>query len=875
VTKPFGVAAVVILTAAMLKIAGGASAWLGGFVDPAQYPGAFPPWVHAVHVVVFGGAGLLLLAGGRADVRPRRLGALFLLLAASFSDRLVAAVAASTQGAGAAATAAALSALQPEAFVPFVAWRFVKLFPKVDGAPPFPRFVAIGTGASLVVGVVLFAANIVLNSPLREAAPANMVTLFAPFSRAPRDTSAFWHTLIVLELPAFLVMLRKIPMSARAERKRVGMFVTGMVGGAAPMMILIILESLIPAFSAFMQQPEPRRWSGVVCYSMLLSVPITTGYAVLVGRVMDVRLVVRKAIRYSLARLTILAALVLPIAGMAYALYERRDRTLGELLTGPSAAALGAVTLLCIALFRLRRPVLDALDRHFFREQYDARQLLAAIADRARSSSDDPAVFATLVEQEIDRTLHVERVAFLVAESNRQMLTSPHATIEPLPLSAGLVALLSGDTTPLELDLAGERSPLRRLSRTEKDWVTASRFELLVPLIGSAGTLLGAIALGPRRSEQPYSTADCLLLSTVAAAAALTLENRTLRQRSTPAPTEQRSGREASHEREGEARVAEQCQVCGLVHPSGATRCRECSGNLVHATLPDRLNGKFQVTRQVGAGGMAVVYLASDAGLGRAVALKTLPHVSADRVRRLRREARAMASLHHPHLATIYGLETWKDMPILVVEYFEHGTLADRLRRGPLSVREVCEVGRSIGAALHYLHNRGLLHRDIKPSNIGLTEDDVPKLLDFGLARLIGESVAPLPVIADDRTATEITGASGHSNLTLSHQVVGTLAYLSPEAVERQPPSVQFDLWSLGVTLYEALTGIHPFIRSSLYETAHAIVTREAPDVRQSRPDCPPALAELLANCLRLDIRRRPASAAAMTAQLDEVLTFE
>jgi hypothetical protein len=866
----------VILTAAMLKIAGGASAWLGGFVDPAQYPGAFPPWVHALHVAVFGGTGLLLLAGGRADVRPRRLGALYLLLAASFSDRLVAAVAGSAQGAGAeAATAAALGALQPEAFVPFVAWRFVKLFPKVDGAPPFPRLVAIGTGASLVVGVVLFAVNIVLNSPLREAAPADMVAVLAPFSRAPRDTSAFWHTLIVLELPAFLVMLRKIPMSARAERKRVGMFVTGMVGGAAPMMILIILESLIPAFSAFMQQPEPRRWSGVVCYSMLLSVPVTTGYAVLVGRVMDVRLVVRKAIRYSLARLTIFAALVLPIAGVAYALYERRDRTLGELLTGPSAAALGAVTLLCIALFRAQRPVLDALDRHFFREQYDARQVIAAIADRARSSSDDPAAFATFVEREIDSTLHAERVALLVAESDRQMLTSPHATIEPLPLSAGLVALLSGDTTPLELDLAGERSPLRRLSRTEKDWVTASHFELLVPLIGSAGALLGAIALGPRRSEQPYSTADCLLLSTVAAAAALTLENRILRQRSTPAPTEQRSGQETSPERQAEARVAEQCQVCRLVHPSGATRCRECSGNLVHATLPDRLNGKFQVTRQVGAGGMAVVYLATDAGLGRAVALKTLPHVSADRVRRLRREARAMASLHHPHLATIYGLETWKDMPILVVEYFEHGTLADRLRRGPLSVREVCEVGRSLGAALQYLHNRGLLHRDIKPSNIGLTEDDVPKLLDFGLARLIGENVAPIPVIADDRTATEITAAPGHSNLTLSHQVVGTLAYLSPEAVERQPPSVQFDLWSLGVTLYEALTGIHPFIRSSQYETAHAIVTREAPDVRQSRPDCPAPLAELLANCLRLDIRRRPASAAAMTAQLVEVLTVE
>ena len=868
-TKAFAVATFGILAAATLKIAAGGSAWLGGYIDPAQYPGAFPPWVHAVHVVIFSGAGLLLISGGRADVRPRRLGALYLLLAASFSDRLVAALAASTAAEGpVAAAASVLSSLQPEAFVPFVAWRFVKEFPRVDGGEAFRRAIVMGTGASLVVGLALFAANLVPDQTVRDLSPV-LAGFVAPLHRAPRETSAFWQTLILLELPAFLLMLRKIPMSARAERRRVAMFVTGLVGGAAPMMIVVILESLFSAFASFMDQPERRRLSGVVCYSMLLSVPLTTGYAVLVGRVMDVRLVVRKAIRYGLARLTILVALVLPPMGLGYAVYERRDRTIGELLVGRSALALGAVTVLCIALFRVRRPVLEALDRRFFREQYDARKLLASIADRARSA-DDLDAFAEFVGAEIDRALHVERVTFLVVEPERKLLTSPLGGSEPLPLSAALITLLSGDTTPLELDLSLERSALRRLSQIEREWVTAHNFQMLVPLIGTAGTLVGAIALGPRKSEQPFSASDRLLLSTVAAAVALTLENRALRSRGTLSDSERERADQSSAERTLDSRVADQCETCGLVHPAGAAHCRECSGRLVAARLPDRLN-EFHVQRLIGRGGMGVVYLAKDRGLSRAVALKTLPHISPGHVRRLRHEARAMASLQHPHLAMIYGLETWRDTPILVVEYFPRGTLADRLRRGRLSVRETCQLGLDMGAALEYLHKRRLLHRDIKPSNIGLTDDDVPKLLDFGLSRVIGRRTPPLPGDAADSTATDVTIGTEDLNLSLSHQVVGTAAYLSPEAVRGEPPSVAFDLWSLSVTLYEALTGTHPFRRSTVFETVNEIVTREAPDARQVRPDCPAGLADLLAECLRQDSRRRPGSAQMMTARLAEL----
>jgi serine/threonine protein kinase len=218
-------------------------------------------------------------------------------------------------------------------------------------------------------------------------------------------------------------------------------------------------------------------------------------------------------------------------------------------------------------------------------------------------------------------------------------------------------------------------------------------------------------------------------------------------------------------------------------------------------------------------------------------------------------------------------LETWKEMPILVVEYFPHGTLADRLRRGPLSVREVSELGLHMAAALQYLHKHRLLHRDIKPSNIGLTGDDVPKLLDFGLARVIGNRLPALLGNAADSTVTDAGAVPADIYLTRSHQIVGTVAYLPPEAVRGEPPSVAFDLWSLSVTLYEALTGTNPFRRSTVYETVNEIVTREAPDVRQIRPDCPAALAELLADCLRHDSGRRPGSADVLTVALASCVT--
>jgi serine/threonine-protein kinase len=208
-----------------------------------------------------------------------------------------------------------------------------------------------------------------------------------------------------------------------------------------------------------------------------------------------------------------------------------------------------------------------------------------------------------------------------------------------------------------------------------------------------------------------------------------------------------------------------------------------------------------------------------------------------------------MAAITHPNLALIFGVEAWQGTPILVIEYLAGRTLAERLEAGALEWSQVIELSLVLANVLDRVHSSGILHRDVKPSNIGFTEENVPKLLDFGLVHIARLDTGARSIdLMLDGEATE----SG---------VSGTPLYMSPEALlgERSDPT--FDLWSLGVVAFEAIAGKHPFERETPGGTLQAIQHGIAIDLREARPDCPEPVANLFGKLLARERSRRPSTA--------------
>ena len=258
---------------------------------------------------------------------------------------------------------------------------------------------------------------------------------------------------------------------------------------------------------------------------------------------------------------------------------------------------------------------------------------------------------------------------------------------------------------------------------------------------------------------------------------------------------------------------------------------------------------------------MGVVYLAFDAALERHVAIKALPQVSVTESVRLRREARAMAAFTHPHLALIFGIESWRGSPALVMEYLEGGTLADRLRRSRLVPPEVARIAYDLAGAIALIHDAGLLHRDIKPSNIAFTNTGEPKLLDFGLAQMFATGA---PENRRRRTSIDAGAWMTGADFTTAFQpgaFAGTRGYMAPEAVTGESLDGTSDMWSFGVVLFESLTGEHPLKGRPM----EADWIRE---VQSLVPDCPLLLGQLVADLLATDRRKRPASAHVVRTRL-------
>ena len=273
--------------------------------------------------------------------------------------------------------------------------------------------------------------------------------------------------------------------------------------------------------------------------------------------------------------------------------------------------------------------------------------------------------------------------------------------------------------------------------------------------------------------------------------------------------------------------------------------------------------GHYQIQGAIGAGGMGEVYRASDSRLGRFVAIKVLPAEYAndpEHMARFEREAKLLASLNHPHIATLHGLEESGSVRALVMELVEGPTLADRIAQGPLPLEEVLAIGRQVADALEFAHERGIIHRDLKPANVKLTASGEVKVLDFGLAK----------ALESDATRTDHSDSPTFSmNATRAGILLGTAAYMSPEQARGKPVDRRADIWAFGVLMIEMLSGQQAYAGETASDSMAAIITRE-PDWSMLPPNVPAHIRELLRRCLQKDPRKRLRDIGDARLELDE-----
>jgi hypothetical protein len=735
-------------------------------------------------VLSFAGMGFVLRRS-RHNRRARDLGAAFVLCALGFSRNPYVLVF-DAWFTGMEWLAPLRTGVAVDAWAPYFFWQFARRFPTTERFALIDRTGLFFARVTSVVGTLLFLNNLV------AAALEVQKGLVWAFSLNQDGQRFYSATIFGLALPVLPLIFIRARSAAAQERARVRVFAIAMVAGIAPAYVEVILEALSPAYLAILMSSVVIRNVVTACLLLpLLALPFITGYSILIHRLLDVRIVIRQGLRYLLAKWTLAALTFMPFALLLSYVYQRRHESVVDVISDGWDGLLLALVVLGGGLLAGRTLLLRALDRWFDRRGTDRTTVLARSGDALRLVRTRSELVASIGEAAANALNTTAVIHFF--DSRRQAYIPFGRGGLSLPSESALATIMMQESNLPALHTDGDHSIAPLLPHTERLWVREHGACLVVPIRSSGVERAAALlVLGPRGDAMGYTVDDERFVTALASATGIAFDNLRLRS-----------------DTEDQDDFGLLCLRCHQVtdFTEQPVPC-PCGGTLQAAAVPRQINGKFRVEALLGSGGMGVAYLASDLALNRRVAIKTLPLLSADAMIRLGQEARLMAALSHPNLATILGYESWRGTPILVCEYLAGGTLQQQLARAALPVGTALTLGATLLQALEYMHVRGVLHRDIKPSNIAFASDGTPKLLDFGVAGLT-QQAAPAIV--------ELTSTAAR----LSTSPAGTWAYLPPQAFRGEAPTTRFDLWGLGVVLFEVITGQHPFADGD--DTVHNI----------------------------------------------------
>ncbi len=626
------------------------------------------------------------------------------------------------------------------------------------------------------------------------------------------------------------------------DRRRVRILVFGALAALFGLGSIEILFNLIPARVAgyLYFTPLPP-----LLFALYFAFPFSFAYVILRHRVFDLGIILRQSLQYALARRLLLSAVpALAVIFLADLLLHGNQ----PILTVFRARGwmYGLLAGLAVVAYARRDQWLETLDRRFFRERYDARRLLREVAEEvhvAQSFEHE----APRVVARIEAALHPEFAALMVREPQDSLyhtLVAAPAGQGPLslPKDSKLLALVRLLGKPLEVPQA-ESSWLRQLPHEDTEFLRRARIDFLVPVAVNPQDTEALIALGRKRSEEPYSGEDQDLLIAIAENLSILIER----------PAAPAVPRHDSFE---------ECPQCGGCYESGSSQCAKEGARLVPVILPRLLGQRYRLDQRLGRGGMGTVYKARDTALDREVALKLIREdllASDDAAQRFHREAKIAASFAHPGVVTVFDFGVHGDRrAFLVMELLLGRTLrAELLQNKRMSPGRALLLLKQVCAALEAAHKRQIVHRDLKPENLFLIDssgEDVIKIVDFGLGKFLGANEAR-------STATFDTAAD---------QLLGTMSYMCPEQLKFDEVTPAWDLWALSVIAYEMLVGIHPFGGRSMGECHLAIVTGSFTRIEKVLPEAPRNWGEFFSLSLHPEPRQRSQTATGWLALFEE-----